>query len=454
MSKRNYEINMTEGSLWGKILYFACPLMLTNILQLLYNAADNVVVGRYAADGEAALAAVSSTSSLINLIVNLFIGLSVGTSVVVANYRGAGKSRDVQEAVHTSVAISLVFGMILLCIGVLFSKTFLRLMDSPDDVIDLAALYMKIYFVGMPFNMAYNFGAAVLRAVGDTKRPLYILTFSGALNVVLNLVFVIAFGMDVAGVALATIISQAVSAVLVLLCLMRSDGDIHLSVKKLRIDKGKLWELTKCGLPAGLQGMLFSISNVLIQSTVNSYGKAVMAGNGVSQNIEGFINALTNTIYQSALTFTGQNFGAKKYKRMRSVLLICVLYTGVLGLASGLLVLGFGEPLMAIFRPDKEPEVIEAGLLRMRILCTTYWICAIMDAVCGCLRGMGKTIQPMIVSLLSVCVFRVIWILTVYRLNPVREMLYVTYPISWILASAAHTIMYAREYKKITAVRE
>jgi len=450
MANRSYEMNMTEGTLWDKIIKYTVPLMLTGFLQLLYNAADNVVVGRYAADGEAALAAVSSTGALINLIVNLFIGLSVGTSIVVARYTGAGKGQEVSETVHTSVAISLIFGFILVFVGVFFAKPLLKMMNSPDNVIDLAAVYLKIFFAGMPFNMAYNFGAAVLRAVGDTKRPMYILVFSGAVNVVLNLFFVIVLHIDVAGVALATIISQAISAVLVLWCLVKSGGNIHLDMKKLRINPQKLWELAACGLPAGLQGTLFSLSNVMIQSSVNSFGSAIMAGNGAASNLEGFVYVLMNTLYQACITFVGQNHGAQKYSRIKKSVGLCVIYVTITGLLFGLTVYAFGENLLAIYRPDRDPAVINAGVTRLGIVCVWYFLCGLMDVMCGAMRGMGRTIMPMIVSLLGACVFRIIWMATIYHMNPTLQTLYYCYPISWTLTAAVHLICFIFIFKKQT----
>ncbi|MBR4236463.1 MAG: MATE family efflux transporter [Clostridia bacterium] len=440
--RRSYEMDLTSGNLWSQIIAYSLPLMLTSFLQLMYNAADNIVVGRFAEDGEAALAAVSSTGSLINLIVNLFIGLSVGTSIVVARYRGAGRQWDVSQTVHTSMTVSILFGIILLIVGVAFAEPLLKLMDSPDNVRGLAALYVRIYFAGMPFNMAYNFAAAVLRAVGDTRRPMYILVFSGLINVLFNLFFVIALHMDVAGVALATIISQAISAVLVVFCLIKSEGDIHLDLRKLRINKEKLLELAKCGMPAGLQGILFSFSNVMIQSSINEYGKAVMAGNGAASNLEGFVYATMNTLYQACLAFTGQNHGARNYKRIRKTLGICLIYVFVIGLVLGSLVRLFGEDLLAIYRPDREPEVINAGLTRLSVVCATYFLCGIMDVLCGSLRGMGKTIMPMFVSLAGACGLRVIWILTIYKIMHTLAWLYASYPVSWAITALVHFICF------------
>ncbi len=448
MAKNKYEIDMLNGPLWGKIIRYAIPLMLSGLLQLFYNAADNIVVGNFAAQKEAALAAVTSTGALINLIVNLFIGLSVGTSIVVANYRGAGKSDDVSKTVHTSVTISLFFGVILMGVGIPLAKPLLSLMSSPDDVIDLAAVYVRIYFIGMPFNMVYNFGSAVLRAVGDTRRPMIILIISGAVNVVLNLIFVILFHLDVAGVALATIIAQGISAVMVVMCLIKSRGDTHLSVRKLGIDKQKLIELTRCGLPAGLQSTLFSISNVLIQSTINSYGTAFVAGNGAACNLEGFVACCTNSMYQAALAFTGQNFGAKKLERIRETLKITLIYTQIFAVAGGLLLYSLGPVLIRLYCRGADESIIAAGVTRMGFILLPYFTCGTMDVMSGIMRGMGKTVLPMIVTLVGVCVVRVLWIAFFYPLNPVPGMLYVSYPMTWTLTSIVHIYCFLKEFKK------
>jgi len=449
MKSRRYEINMTEGPLWGKIARFTLPLMLTSFLQLLYNAADNVVVGKFAENGEIALAAVGSTGSLINLIVNLFIGLSVGTSIVVAQYLGKREFKQVQDTVHTSITISIIFGVILLFIGVLFAKPLLLMMNADKDVIDGAALYMRIYFIGMPVNMLYNFGSAVLRAIGDTKRPLYILTISGLVNVILNLILVVVFHLDVAGVAIATIVSQAISAVLIVWCLMKTDGAVNLNLKKLKIHPRKLWELAKCGLPAGFQGMLFSISNVLIQSSINTFGPSGIAGNAVAGNIEGFIYAAMNTLYQASLTFIGQNVGAKKPERIHKITFICFVYVVIIGVLGGQLVVRLGDMLISIYN-DKR-EVIDAGIIRLKYVAQPYVFCGLMDMLVGSLRGMGKSVVPMIVSLLGACVFRVIWVLTVFAADPRPEVLYISYPISWFVTAGAHFVCYMIVHKKLSA---
>ncbi len=381
--KKSYEMDMCSGPVLGKILIYSFPLMLSGILQLLFNAADVIVVGRYA--GSQSLAAVGSTGALINLLINVFIGLSVGVNVLVAQYYGAKRDQDVNETVHTAVAISLLSGVFLVALGLLVTRPLLELMGTPDDVIDKSAIYMKIYFAGMPATMLYNFGSAVLRAVGDTRRPLYFLTAAGVVNVVLNLFFVISLNMDVAGVALATVISQVISAGLVFWCLVKSEGALKLRIRDLRISKVKLKRIAKIGLPAGMQGAVFSISNVLIQSSVNSFGSIAMAGNTASQNIEGFIYNAMNAIYQTNLSFTSQNYGGRKYKRIGRITLTCVGVVTAVGLGMGLAAFAAGESLLRIYSSD--PEVIQFGLKRMAVFGTTYFLCGIMDTMVGSLAA-------------------------------------------------------------------
>lgn len=439
-------MDMTSGTLLPKILIFSGPLILTGILQLLYNAADVVVVGRFA--GATSLAAVGSTGSLINLIINVFMGLSVGTSVMVARYYGAGDVRMVQDTVHTSILVALISGIVVGIFGFVMAKPILRLMDSPDDVIDLATLYVRIYFVGMPFNLLYNFGAGILRAIGDTKRPLYYLTISGAANVVLNLILVIVFHMGVAGVAIATVVSQAISMVLVLLCLIRTQGIIHLDLKKLRIRKASLLGIMQVGLPAGLQGSLFSISNVLIQSSVNSFQSTAMAGNAAASNLEGFVYTAMNSIHQADLTFASQNYGAGKKDRVKSVLWNCLGTVVVIGLGLGLLFMAFDRTLLSFYNQD--PAVIDFGVLRMHIILPTYFLCGMMDVMVGQLRGIGYSIMPMIVSLTGACLFRIVWIMTIFSMPQFHtlQMLYISYPVSWGLTFAIHMICYLTIAKK------
>lgn len=438
LRRGSYEMDMTSGSILPKLLLFALPLMLSSILQLLFNAADVIVVGRF--EGENALAAVGSTGALINLIVNVFLGLSVGTNVVVARYIGARDYKGASEAVHTAVAISLAGGVVLALFGFAMARQFLVWMGSPEEVLPLATLYTKIFFLGMPFNMLYNFGASILRAVGDTRRPLVYLAIAGVINVLLNLAFVIIFGMGVAGVALATISSQAISAILVLLCLIRSDGAIHVDMRKLRINLHQVLDLAKIGVPAGLQGAFFSLSNVLIQSTINSFGNVVMAGNTVSANIEGFIYASMNSMYQAAITFTSQNMGARKYGRVRKVCVQSIFAVTVIGMILGGIALLGQDFLMGIY--SDESEVIAAGRLRMGIIASTYFICGVMDVLSGALRGAGSTILPMVVSLLGACAFRIFWIYCILPFNRTLGMLYLSYPVSWIITAAVHLMCY------------
>ena len=436
--KRTYEIDMCNGPLLGKILRFAIPLMMSGILQLLFNAADIVVVGQFT--GKEALAAVGSTGALNNLIVNIFLGLSIGTSVLVARYYGAQSWRKVHEVVHTSVLLSAICGVILIFLGIALARPLLELMGTPEDVLDQAVLYMRIIFVGMPAMMIYNFGAAILRAVGDTRRPLIFLLIAGLINVALNLFFVIVFAMGVAGVAIATVISQCVSATLVILCLMRSHGHYRLYPGRLRISWRTLLEIARIGLPAGIQGAVFSVSNVLIQSSINSFGSVVVAGNTAASNIEGFVYTSMNSFYQASLSFTSQNIGAQKVHRIVPVLLRCLGCVFVIGAGLSCIALLLGHQLLGIYSSD--PEVIEYGLARMSVVCLTYFTCGMMDVTCGSIRGMGYSITPTIVSLTGACGLRILWILAIFPMDRTQFCLYLSYPVSWIITFAAHLICF------------
>ena len=438
-------MDMTSGPLFMKIVRFTIPLMLMGTLQLLYNAADIIVVGNWGSENS--LAAVSSTGSLINLIVNVFMGLSVGTSVAVAQHFGAGRMKDVSDAVHTSIALAVICGIVVGIFGFFSAKGILRLMDSPENVIDLSALYVKIYFIGMPANMIYNFGAAILRAIGDNKRPLYYLTVSGIVNIILNLVLVIVFHLDVAGVAIATIVSQVISAVLILICLIRTDGPIKLHIKKIRIHREKLVHILTVGLPAGIQGSIFSISNVVIQSSVNAFGSAAMAGSGAGASIEGFVYQAMNSVYQAAITFTGQNFGAKQYRRIKKIAFECMGLVTIVGLAAGSLAKLLDEQLLG-FYTDVDLE-IKYGVTRMSVILLTYFLDGMMDVMVGMLRGIGHSILPTITTIAFVCGFRIIWIYTYYAQykeacggDPEKSLtvLFLSYPISWIMATLCHII--------------
>lgn len=438
MERTRKSVDMLHGPLFLKILFFALPLALSSILQLLFNAADTIVVGRFA--GSQALAAVGSNGALINLIVNVFMGLSIGANVIVARYRGQGNDNKMNDAVHTAISLSIICGIILAIIGFFLAPELLKLMSTPEDVIGLSSLYLRIYFIGMPFMMMYNFGAAILRSVGDTKRPLYFLTIAGVVNVVLNLIFVIIFNMSVAGVALATILSQVISAVLVIKSLCNEPGALRLDLKKLRIDKESLVEIARVGLPAGLQGCIFSLSNVVIQSSINSFGSTIVAGNSAAANVEGFIYVTMNSFHQSAVTFSSQNYGAKQYKRCDRSLMISLLCAGVIGTTLGLLFLTFGRSLLGLYTND--PAVIEAGLIRMQYFFKFQAINGAMDVMVGGLRAVGYSVMPTVVSLTGVCAFRLFWVATIFKSNPTIGILYMVYPVSWSITTIAHVISY------------
>ncbi len=442
---KRFEIDMCEGPLLGKMLKFYFPLMASSMLQLIFNAADVIVVGRFA--GSHALAAVGSTSALINLLTNLFIGLSVGANVMVARYYGAKQDDELSDMVHTAMMTALISGALLAAVGLSMSGVLLTMMGTTKDALPLAVLYMRIYFCGMPFMMLYNFGAAVLRAIGDTKRPMVFLLIAGIINFILNLIFVIVFKMSVAGVALATIIAQGISAFLILRCLFNASGAYKLILKKLHINKEKFLKMIGIGLPAGIQGILFSISNVLIQSSVNTFDTIAVAGNTTGQNLEGFVYMAMNAFTQTALSFSGQNFGARKYKRIVKVLGIALVCVSIVGLVMGNLAVLFGKPLLSLYSDD--PEVIKFGVLRITYICTLYFLCGTMDVSSGVMRGMGYSILPTIVSLTGACLFRIIWIFTVFKSIHSLPSLYVSYPISWFMTTAVHLICFLIVYKRL-----
>lgn len=443
-AKKSYRIDMCNGPILPKVIAFSLPLMLSGCLQLLFNAADVVVVGRFA--GSESLAAVGSTTALINLLVNLFMGLSVGANVMVALTIGSGDEEGTRDNVHTAISISLISGIILIFVGFFFTRPLLVMMGAPSDVLDKAALYLKIIFLGMPANMAYNFGSAILRATGDTKRPLYYLSFSGVINVVLNLYFVIMLHMDVAGVGLATIIAQYISAALILFCLCRTEGPCHLNIRKLYIHPKRLGRMMRVGLPAGVQGCLFSLSNVLIQSSINSFGSTVMAGNSAAANIEGFVYISMNAVHQACVSFTSQNTGARKPERINKILFSCLGLVSVIGITLGVGANFFADPLLSIYSTD--PAVILAGKTRFLWVCTPYVFCGIMEIFMGIMRGLGYSIVPMIVSLSGACLFRIIWLSTIFAWYPTMDVLLMSYIVSWILTAMIHlvTYLYARKH--------
>lgn len=441
----SYEMNMTSGPLLGKILTFSFPLMCSGVLQLLFNAADIIVVGRYT--GHTALAAVGSTSALINLIVNLFVGLSVGANVLIARSYGAKNMDAVHKGVHTAMLTAVVGGVFLIFVGVAASRPMLSLMGTPDDVIDQAALYLRIYFVGAPSLLVYNFGAAILRAVGDTRRPLYFLTLAGIINVVLNLVFVIVFSLGVAGVALATIISQTVSAYLIVVCLQHNAGAFRLVLHELRIDPAQFREILRIGVPAGVQGMVFSLSNVLIQSSVNSFGSAVMAGNTAASNIEGFVYTCMNAVSQTSMSFVSQNVGARRFGRVDKVVAQCMMLSAAVGVGLGLSAYLAGRWLLTIYTSDA--QVITYGLYRMSVVCTTYFLCGWMDCLACSVRGLGASVLPMVVSIIGACLLRIVWVMTIFQWERTQLCLYISYPVSWALTMAAHLICFLVLRKKV-----
>ncbi len=444
---KKYEIDMCSGSVFSKMLFFALPLMCSSILQLLFNAADIVVVGRFAGDN--ALAAVGSNTALINLLTNLFVGLSVGSNVLTAQYYGAKKDHDLKETVHTSMLLSIYSGVLLTVIGLAGARGLLELMQAPPEVLELAVLYLRIYFLGMSSMMVYNFGSAILRAVGDTKRPLYYLLSAGIVNVVLNLFFVIGCHMGVAGVGIATVISQTISALLVVRCLVREQGGIHLEIKELSISKEKLAKIMQIGLPAGFQGTVFSLSNVVIQSAVNSFGNIAVAGNSAAANIEGFVYMAMNAFYQATISFTSQNYGAKEYKRIYKILFAGELFVVITGTLLGNLAVFFGETLLGIY--SSSAEVVAAGMMRVRIICSVYALCGVMDVLVGALRGIGYSIIPMIVSLVGACGLRLLWIATVFQIPEYHSLttIYISYPITWTITLTVHAITFALAARKV-----
>lgn len=446
-SKR-YEMDMCNGPILKKILIFSFPLICSGILQLLFNAIDIIVVGQYVGDN--ALAAVGSTSSLVNLFISLFMGLSVGVNVLVAKYYGARDEKSLSFTVHTSIAISLMSGFILAVVGVLFAPSILRLTKVPEEVLPLASIYLRVYFAGMPVVMLYNFGAAILRAIGDTKRPLWYLTTAGVLNVVLNLVFVLAFDWSVFGVGLATTLSQAVSAFLVLRCLTKQAESIRVEWKKIKIHKKELLNILRIGLPAGFQSILFSLANVLIQSSINSFGAIVVAGNSAASNVGGFMQTALNAFAQATISFTGQNVGAKKYNRINRILFASLGCVAVLGMFTAGICY-FGGPALLRLYTDS-PEAIKTGMIRLTYVGCFYVLAGIMEVLVGAIRGMGYAIAPLIITLIGTCVLRIGWLQTIFQMERFHriEMVYIIFPISWAVTIIAHTVSYIIMKRKIS----
>lgn len=440
-----YEIDMCNGSILDKLVSFSIPLMLSGILQLLFNAVDIIVVGQFT--GNEALAAVGSTTALINVFVNLFIGISLGASVLAARFYATGQEKEMTETVHTAITLALISGIAMGIIGVIAAKGALELMDTPDNVLNLSTLYMRIYFMGMPFFMLYNYGAAILRAVGDTKRPLLFLIISGATNVVLNLLLVIQFHLGVAGVAIATVISQCISCILVLRCLYLSDGSYQLRFNKLGMKTRYVKQIFQIGIPAGIQSTIINFSNVLLQSSVNSFGSVAMAGYTAANNILGFLYVSVNSITQACMSFTSQNYGVRKFKRMDKVLLECLGLTVIVALVLGGGSYLFGAELMHIY--TKSTKVIECGVDIMLYTTVTYFLCGIMDLLPGALRGMGHSTVPMILSVIGTVGTRIVWIYVIFPCHRSLDFLFISYPVSWLLTIVMQVICFYFVRKKV-----
>lgn len=441
--------NMLDGPLLPNIILYTIPIILTSVLQLLFNAADLVIVGRFC--GSISVAAVGATGSITNLMVNFFIGLSVGAGVTVAHGLGSREDAVVHNTVHTALPMALLSGILLTFVGVAFSETFLRMMGTPETVLPLSAVYMKIYFAGITFTMVYNFCASILRAAGDTKSPLVFLSIAGVVNVVLNVFFVTILHMNVAGVALATTISQGISAVLVVMALMKRTDACRLDLKRMRFHRIQLVKMLRIGLPAGMQSSLFSISNVMIQSSINSFGDVLMSGNAAAGNIEGFIYASLNAFHQTAVNFIGQNAGARQYKRVSRTLAICLACVSVTGLVLGALAYKFGPALLSLYITDSQ-EAITWGMVRMSCICLLYFICGMMDVSTGALRGLGESFIPMVISVLGVCGIRIGWIMTIFQIPAFHtpQSLYISYPISWGITFLCQMAAFFYVYKQHT----
>lgn len=440
MGDKKHTVDMTQGGTYSHIIRFVVPMIITSVLQILYNAADMIIVGRF--DSETALAAVGSTSSAINLTINLFIGLSSAANVVVARKYGAKNLNGVSKVVHTSIALALISGLFVAVLGILASRKILLLMGSPEEVIDLSTLYMRIYYLGIPATMLYNFGSAILRAIGDTKRPLKYLTIAGITNIVLNFILVVFFKMSVAGVAIATAVSQIISAILVIRCLVKTDECYKLYLDKIKIHIKELGELLYLGIPAGIQSSIFSISNVIIQSSINSVGKIAMAGNAASSNVEGIVYVAMNSYYHAAVTYISQNYGAGNFKRIGKGLRASCISVTITGLIFGGIMCLVPEFVIGIY--SDSPDVIAVGAQRLVYLCATYFLCGLMDVMVAGTRGMGTSVIPMMISITGVCGIRIIMVLACAPYKEIDDlvMLYISYPVSWAVTAFLHLISF------------
>lgn len=445
IKKNKYEIDMCNGSIMDKLISFSIPLMLSSILQLLFNAVDIVVVGRYS--GSRALAAVGSTTALISMFINLFIGISLGANVLAAQYFAAGKNKEMSETVHTSVAFALISGIVMAFVGLIFSKGALALMDTPADVIGQSALYMRIYFLGMPFFMVYNYGAAILRAVGDTKRPLLFLTVAGVVNAGLNVFLVVEFHLGVAGVAIATVISELISCVLVVHCLYNSEGSYQLRFSRLTLKMKYLRPIFRVGIPAGIQSTVINFSNVLLQSSVNSFGATAMAGYTAANNIFGFLYAAVNSVTQACMSFTSQNYGVGKFKRMDKILVRCIILSVTVTLLLGSGAYIFGPQLLGIY--TKDADVVACGMEVLLYTTVTYFLCGLMDLFPGALRGMGFSAIPMLLSIIGTVGTRIVWIFWIFPQHRSLDVLFVSYPVSWILTIVLQVVCFFVVRRKV-----
>ena len=438
MKKNKYEIDMCDGTLMDKLIVFAVPLMISGVLQLMFNAVDIIVVGQYS--GSQSLAAVGSTTALINIFTNLFIGISMGVNVLAARFYAAGQDQEMSETVHTAILVAMISGVIMTFVGVGMARWALEVMETPDDVIDLSTLYMRIYFLGMPFFMLYNYGAAILRAVGDTRRPLLFLIVAGITNAMLNVILVVKFHMAVEGVAIATVVSQLISCILVLRCLYQSESSYQLRFSKLRMNGSYLGQIFQVGIPAGIQSVVINFSNAMLQSSVNSFGSTAMAGYTAANNLLGFLYASVNSVTQACMSFTSQNYGVGKFKRMDRVLIDCAIISVVFAGTLGTIFYVFGSEILQIY--TKDPDVIKAGMEIISITTIPYFLCGIMDLFPGAMRGMGRSGVPMILSIIGTVGTRIVWIYGIFPLHRSLFVLFISYPGSWLITIAMQVLCF------------
>ncbi len=451
----NKNVDMTKGPFLKKIILFSLPIMVSGILQMFFNAADTVIVGQFSADGDLAISAVGSTGSVINALIALAMGMSNGAGVIVAQNTGAKNSEAVKNTVHTAMLLSLICGIVLGIIGIILAPSVLKLISTPASVLPLATVYLRIYFAGLPVQLVYNFGSSILRAIGDTVRPLIFLLISGVLNVGLNIVFVILFNMSVAGVALATVISQSVSALLVVIYMIKQKNDCKLSIKKLGINLRYLSQILYIGIPAGIQGMIFSVSNVIMQSTINSFGPLAMSGSAATTSVANFIFIPMNSIHHASTTVIGQNTGAKKFEQVKKLTRMLLLIVATVGAVLSFIIVGLGKNLIGIYTDT--PEAINFGMIHLFVMASPYFICGCMDVIVGCIRGMGTSLSPMLISIFGVCGLRLVWIWGIFPLFETMglsvdiryTLLFLSYPISWTITFISQLIVYNRTYKKL-----